>query len=63
MHKKYYEEVTDYFKANGWEVEQVYMGQASGHGERYNQINSWLKEDAPDMEDELPIGFNVNENT
>jgi hypothetical protein len=63
MHKKYYEEVTGYFVDNGWHVQHVYMGQASGHGIRYNMINSWLKEEASDMADKLPIGFNANENT
>lgn len=41
-HRKLYEEVTDFFKENGWRVTGIYMGQAWGHNLKYARIKHYL---------------------
>jgi hypothetical protein len=45
MHKKFYEEVIEYFEDNGWHVRSVYMGAAPKQGIKYNRINYYLRND------------------
>ncbi|MGN7786790.1 hypothetical protein ACTJIJ_19815 [Niabella sp. 22666] len=44
--------VRDTLVANGWTVEDVYIGQAPEHFDKYNNTDGWLKEEDPDT---LPI--------
>lgn len=42
--KSLYEECTSYFEDNGWEVTQIFMGQAPGHNYKYSKLKEFFEE-------------------
>lgn len=51
-HKSYKDEIVQFFTERGWTVVEIYMGQAPGHGIKYNRLKTFFEENE---EGKLPI--------